>query len=104
MGIEPTYAAWEAAVLPLNYTRVVSLRTRMLLDFGGSAMIEITVNGEPHRLDTPFLVSRLLDQLGLTGKRLAVELNGEIVPRSQHASTALTDGDKLEIVVAVGGG
>ena len=35
MGIEPTYAAWEAAVLPLNYTRVVSLRPRILLDFGG---------------------------------------------------------------------
>ena len=75
----------------------------MLLDFG-ALMIEITVNGEPHRLDTPFLVSRLLDQLELTGKRLAVELNGEIVPRSQHASTSLNDGDKLEIVVAVGGG
>ena len=34
-GIEPSYAAWEAAVLPLNYTRVVSLPARMLLDFGG---------------------------------------------------------------------
>jgi sulfur carrier protein len=75
----------------------------MLLDFG-PLMIEITVNGEAHRLDSPFLVSRLLDQLELTGKRLAVELNGEIVPRSQHASTPLNNGDQLEIVVAVGGG
>jgi sulfur carrier protein len=67
-------------------------------------MIEITVNGEPHRLGPPFLVFQLLNQLDLTGKRLAVELNGEIVPRSQHASTLLNNGDKLEIVVAVGGG
>jgi sulfur carrier protein len=67
-------------------------------------MIEITVNGESHRLDSSLPVSQLLDRLELTGKRLAVELNGEIVPRSQHAATLLNDGDKLEIVVAVGGG
>ena len=87
----------------MNYTRVVSFWVRMLLDFG-ARMIAITVNGEPHRLDTSVPVSQLLDKLELTGKRLAVELNGEIVPKSQHASTALNDGDKLEIVVAVGGG
>jgi sulfur carrier protein len=46
----------------------------------------------------------LLETLNLTGKRLAVERNGEIVPRSQFADTLLADGDKLEIVVAVGGG
>lgn len=67
-------------------------------------MIEITVNGESRRYDSPLDVSRLLDLLELAGKRLAVELNGEIVPKSQHATTHLSDGDKLEIVVAVGGG
>jgi sulfur carrier protein len=82
---------------------VVSFAARMLLDFG-ARMIAITVNGEPHRLDASIPVSQLLDQLELTGKRLAVELNGEIVPKSQHAGTALNDGDQLEIVVAVGGG
>ena len=46
----------------------------------------------------------LLDQMGLTGKRLAVERNGEIVPRGLHAATLLAEGDTLEIVVAVGGG
>ncbi len=46
----------------------------------------------------------LLDTLELTGKRIAVELNGEIVPKSQHAATTLNQGDQLEIVVAVGGG
>jgi sulfur carrier protein len=67
-------------------------------------MIEITVNGASRRCDSPLEISRLLDQLDLTGKRLAVEVNGEIVPKSQHATTTLNDGDKLEIVVAVGGG
>ncbi len=67
-------------------------------------MIEITVNGEARRLDASIAVSGLLDVLELTGKRLAVELNGEIVPKSQHAGTPLNDGDQLEIVVAVGGG
>ncbi|HRH13743.1 MAG TPA: sulfur carrier protein ThiS, partial [Azonexus sp.] len=42
--------------------------------------------------------------LALTGKRIAVERNGEIVPKSQHATTTLAAGDQLEIVVAVGGG
>lgn len=40
----------------------------------------------------------------LAGKRFAIELNGEIVPKSAHATTLLHDGDKLEVVVAVGGG
>ena len=45
-----------------------------------------------------------LERAGLAGKRLAVERNGEIVPRSRYAETSLADGDRLEIVVAVGGG
>ncbi|MHB1293320.1 MAG: sulfur carrier protein ThiS, partial [Sulfuricella sp.] len=49
-------------------------------------------------------LSQLLEILDLTGKRVAVERNGEIVPRSQFGETMLSDGDKLEIVVAVGGG
>jgi len=67
-------------------------------------MIEITVNGEPRRLPDPITVTQLLDLLDLTGKRLAVEMNGEIVPKSQHADTPIGDGAALEIVVAVGGG
>jgi sulfur carrier protein len=46
----------------------------------------------------------LVDRLQLAGKRIAVERNGEIIPRSQFESVSLTDGDALEIVVAVGGG
>jgi sulfur carrier protein len=67
-------------------------------------MIQVTVNGAAHRFDRPVDVSALLSSLNLVGKKVAVERNGEIVPRSAHAGTVLADGDRLEIVVAVGGG
>lgn len=67
-------------------------------------MIEVTVNGAKRALQEPLEVAGLLRELGLAGKRLAVERNGEIVPRSAHGATRLADGDRLEIVVAVGGG
>ena len=63
-----------------------------------------TINGEARSLVAPATVAALLDEMGLTGKRLAVERNGEIVPKGLHAGTQLVDGDRLEIVVAVGGG
>ena len=69
-----------------------------------SASLSVTVNGEARALAGPVSVAGLLDQMGLTGKRLAVERNGEIVPKSLHGETALAEGDRLEIVVAVGGG
>ena len=67
-------------------------------------MIQVTVNGAAHRFDRAPDVQGLLTKLELAGKKVAVERNGEIVPRSAHASTVLADGDQLEIVVAVGGG
>jgi sulfur carrier protein len=67
-------------------------------------MIQLSVNGEPRRLAANARVSELLAALELAGKRVAVERNGEIVPRSRYEQTALADGDRLEIVVAVGGG
>ncbi len=67
-------------------------------------MITVSVNGQPRQFDPPLDVAGLLQHLELAGKRLAVELNGEIVPKSQHGLTPLADGDRLEIVVAVGGG
>lgn len=66
--------------------------------------IQLSVNGEIRRLDDASDVARLLERLGLGGRKVAVEMNGEIVPRSRYAQTPLTDGDRLEIVVAVGGG
>ncbi len=67
-------------------------------------MIQVTVNGAAYRLEQPTDVSSLLSRLELSGKKIAVERNGEIVPRSAHARTLVADGDRLEIVVAVGGG
>jgi sulfur carrier protein len=69
-----------------------------------ASIIAVQVNGEPHRLASRTTVAQLLEELGHAGRRIAVERNGEIVPRSRHASTELTAGDRLEIVVAVGGG
>jgi sulfur carrier protein len=67
-------------------------------------VIQLSVNGVARRLGADASISQLLESLELAGKRVAVERNGEIVPRSRYAQTALADGDRLEIVVAVGGG
>lgn len=67
-------------------------------------MIDVTVNGESRRLDSGTTVAALLAQMALAGKRVAVEKNGEIVPKGRHADTVLAAGDRLEIVAAVGGG
>ena len=67
-------------------------------------MIQITINGQKESFDAGLSVLTLLQDRGLAGKRLAVERNGEIVPKGQHGETVLADGDRLEIVVAVGGG
>jgi sulfur carrier protein len=67
-------------------------------------VITIIVNGETHRLDTPITFAALLAQLSLAGKRVALERNGEIVPRGRHGEDRVADGDRIEIVVAVGGG
>ncbi|TRZ90813.1 MAG: sulfur carrier protein ThiS [Rhodocyclaceae bacterium] len=66
--------------------------------------MDIIINGEPQQLPVAMTVSALLAERGLAGKRVAVERNGEIVPKSRHAETPLSAGDKIEIVVAVGGG
>jgi len=67
-------------------------------------MLNLIINGEPRQFPQELTVSALIEYLGYSGKRIAIERNGEIVPKSQHASTALAAGDQLEIVVAVGGG
>jgi sulfur carrier protein len=67
-------------------------------------MIQISINGAAREFAEPLSVAQLIVELELTGKRIAIERNGEIVPKSEHASTQLLDGDVLEMVVAVGGG
>ena len=66
--------------------------------------MDLMINGEPREVAAPLTVAALLEERGLAGKRLAVERNGEIVPKSRHAETQLAAGDRIEIVVAVGGG
>ena len=67
-------------------------------------MLDIKINGEARQFPAALTVAGLIEQLGYAGKRIAIERNGEIVPKSQHANTVLAAGDQLEIVVAVGGG
>ena len=67
-------------------------------------MIQLTINGQSQQFDAPINVAQLIDHLALHGKRIAIECNGEIVPRSRFSEQMLTHGDQLEVVVAVGGG
>ncbi len=70
-----------------------------------SIVIQLIINGNPRSFDqTALTVGDLVAKLGLEGKRLAIEKNGEIVTRSLFSQTFLDSGDKLEIVGAVGGG
>ena len=62
------------------------------------------VNGQPTEFPARLTALQLLERMELAGKRVAVEVNGEIVPRSGHTSHELKDGDKVEIVHAIGGG
>lgn len=66
--------------------------------------MRIEVNGEPREVAPGTTIAALLDQLGLGGVLVAVERNHDIVPRAEHARTAIADGDRLEIVHFVGGG
>ena len=66
--------------------------------------MHIQLNGQPFELPDDATVADLLARLDATGKRVAVELNLDIVPRSQHGATILHDGDQLEVVHAIGGG
>ena len=66
--------------------------------------MRITVNGQERALAAPVTVAALLDELGMAGKRVAVEVNREIVPRSRHTECRLHDSDCVEVVIAIGGG
>jgi sulfur carrier protein len=73
----------------------------------GNAMTEpvnIVLNGQSHRLEGEPTLAGLLAEAGLAGRRVAVEVNREIVPRGRHAEHRLRDGDRVEIVQALGGG
>jgi len=67
-------------------------------------VITVSINGETRQFPQAISIAALIEEMGQTGKRIALERNGGIVPRSSFASQLLADGDKLEVVVAVGGG
>ncbi|TBW58880.1 sulfur carrier protein ThiS [Marinobacter halodurans] len=64
----------------------------------------IQLNGESRELAEAATVASLIDELGLAGRRLAVEVNEDIVPRSRHGELRLQAGDRVEVVHAIGGG
>ena len=66
--------------------------------------MNIIVNGESQSLEADANLEQLLEMLGLSGKRVAVEVNRDIVPRSDYNSFKLSDNDTVEIVNAIGGG
>ncbi len=66
--------------------------------------MDLVINGEPLQLAEPATVAAVLEARGMAGKRVAVEKDGEIVPKSRHAATLIEPGSRIEIVVAVGGG
>jgi sulfur carrier protein len=66
--------------------------------------MNVTINGERQTLSVQTSIDRLIEQLGLQGRRLAVEVNLEIVPRSEYGRRLLAEGDVVEIVQAIGGG
>ena len=66
--------------------------------------MKIVINGEDRNLDGPLTMQGLVEQLGMKGDRVAVELNRKILPRDRWPGTQLNEGDRLEIVHFVGGG
>ncbi len=66
--------------------------------------MRVRVNGEDCQLPEALTVGELVERVGLADQRIALELNREIVPRSEYATTKLHEGDRVEIVRAIGGG
>jgi sulfur carrier protein len=66
--------------------------------------MQITFNGEPRQLAANTTVATLLDELKVTTRHVAVEVNYEVIPRERHSDTVLREGDQVEVVTLVGGG
>ena len=101
MGIEPTSSAWEAEALPLSYTRLLQAPLSSLTPVSQAscvrmrAMIEITVNGERQTMAPGATAADLLDALSMTGRRIAVEVNEELLPRSRFEAYRRQPGDRI---------
>ncbi len=66
--------------------------------------MKITLNGQEKSLKTPMTIAAVLREMGLAERRIAVEINREIIPRSQHSKILLQENDRVEVVFAIGGG
>lgn len=66
--------------------------------------MNITLNGKPELLDEGTCLSHLIKELNIEGRRIAVEINQQIIPKGEHATHVIQDGDIIEIVHAIGGG
>lgn len=69
-----------------------------------STSIDVVINGQRRTVNAGTTVHGLIAELGLDGKPVAVERNREVIPRAQHATTLLAEGDRIEVVTFVGGG
>lgn len=67
-------------------------------------MIEVTVNGQPQKIDGPMSINQLLQVVEIPGPYLAVEVNEDVVPKESHDQRQVADGDRIEVVTLVGGG
>lgn len=102
--LEERMAARTPARIPLS-NRACAARQCENAGMSNATTLELVVNGITQRLDpAPANVADLVRALNLEGKRIAVERNGEIVPKSRYADTCVRAGDRLEVVAAVGGG
>ena len=84
--------------------RLAPLRCVLMESAAATTSLRVEVNGEPRDLPRGCTVEGLLAQLDLIGRRVALALNREVVPRSTYADVAIQDGDRIEILEAVGGG
>lgn len=82
--------------------KIIQLTDNFILSL--SLMVRLLINGQPQQFESSINVAQLVDHLSLQGKRIAIERNGEIVPRSRFSEEMLVNGDQIEVVVAVGGG
>lgn len=84
----------------MNFHRFKSTLLQVFFE----SIMQLIINGQRQSFDQPINVQQLIEHLALQNKRIAIERNGEIIPRSQFSEQILNDGDCLEIIVAVGGG
>lgn len=102
MPLRKQGTAARAASICRRQKNEAELGTVAICRYNG--LMQITLNGRSHDCGDNLTVTQLLHEAGYAGRRVAVEVNHEIVPRSQHEGYALREGDKVEIVHAIGGG